>query len=250
LSTFVIVHGAWGGGWEWTPVARLLRDRGHEVFTPTLTGLGDRAHLAQNEYVGLATHVADVVAVLEFENLREVVLCRRELRRDAGHGRGRPHHGAHRVSHSTSTHWCLSPASRRSICCPRLSANTSAAVSTNTVPTGEFPYRKICPKLFSRLARFPDQVRADYFARVRDQPAATFIEPLPLTGSVEHLRRAFVRCTTGQMAARLGDDRIEACARRARTDGWTYRELAAPHDPQVFDPAGIAAILDELTVPS
>ena len=74
MSTFVIVHGAWGGGWEWSPVARLLREHDHEVFTPTLTGMGERAHLDLHEVVRLATHVDDVVAVMEFENLVDVVL--------------------------------------------------------------------------------------------------------------------------------------------------------------------------------
>ena len=46
IACFVIVHGGWGGGWEWTAVARALRERGHEVYTPTLTGMGERAHLA------------------------------------------------------------------------------------------------------------------------------------------------------------------------------------------------------------
>jgi pimeloyl-ACP methyl ester carboxylesterase len=74
IATFVIVHGGWGGGWEWATVARVLRERGHEVFTPTLTGMGERAHLGRLE-VGLATHVEDVVAVLELEDLHDVVLC-------------------------------------------------------------------------------------------------------------------------------------------------------------------------------
>ena len=74
MSTFVIVHGAWGGGWEWSPVARLLREHDHEVFTPTLTGMGERAHVGLHEEVSLATHVDDVVAVMEFENLLDVVL--------------------------------------------------------------------------------------------------------------------------------------------------------------------------------
>ena len=55
----MIVHGGWGGGWEWTAVARVLRERGHDVFTPTLTGMGEREHLSRPE-VGLATHVEDV----------------------------------------------------------------------------------------------------------------------------------------------------------------------------------------------
>src|SRR5262245_23316915 len=75
MTTFVIVHGAWGGGWEWSPVADILRGHGHRAFTPTLTGMGERAHLSQGEPVGLGTHIDDIVAVLEFERLRDVVLC-------------------------------------------------------------------------------------------------------------------------------------------------------------------------------
>jgi pimeloyl-ACP methyl ester carboxylesterase len=74
IASLVIVHGGWGGGWEWTEVARSLRERGHDVFTPTLTGMGERAHLGHPQ-VGLSTHVEDVVAVLELEDLHKVVLC-------------------------------------------------------------------------------------------------------------------------------------------------------------------------------
>ena len=69
----MIVHGGYGGGWEWTPVAQLLRERGHVVFTPTLTGMGQRSHLGPR--VGLGTHIEDVFAVLAFEDLHNVVLC-------------------------------------------------------------------------------------------------------------------------------------------------------------------------------
>lgn len=73
MTTFVLVHGAWHGGWKWRFVAPILRRAGHEVFTPTLTGLGERAHLARPG-IDLDLHVQDVVAVLETEDLREVVL--------------------------------------------------------------------------------------------------------------------------------------------------------------------------------
>jgi len=72
-TTFVLVHGAWHGGWCWRRVERLLRKAGHDVFTPTLTGLADRAHLLTRA-VNLGTHVDDVVKLLEVEELREVVL--------------------------------------------------------------------------------------------------------------------------------------------------------------------------------
>lgn len=71
--TFVLVHGGRHGGWSWKRVADGLRARGHEVHTPTLTGLGDRAHLATPE-VGLDTHVQDLVALFEYEDLSDVVL--------------------------------------------------------------------------------------------------------------------------------------------------------------------------------
>lgn len=70
---FVLVHGGRHGGWCWRPVARRLRAAGHEVFTPTLTGLGDRAHLRTRD-VGLATHVEDLVATFEYEDVRDAVL--------------------------------------------------------------------------------------------------------------------------------------------------------------------------------
>jgi pimeloyl-ACP methyl ester carboxylesterase len=72
--TFVLVHGAWHGGWCWRRVADRLRREGHAVFTPTLTGLGERSHLLQPG-IDLATHVADVVNVMQWERLADVVLC-------------------------------------------------------------------------------------------------------------------------------------------------------------------------------
>ncbi len=58
MATFVLVHGAWGGGWCWKDVAPLLRATGHDVYTPTLTGVGERAHLL-NPTIDLRTHVQD-----------------------------------------------------------------------------------------------------------------------------------------------------------------------------------------------
>src|SRR5438445_9607408 len=72
-ATFVLVHGAWHGGWCWARVAELLRALGHSVYTPSLTGLGDRSHLA-HEGVDLALHVQDVVNLLEMEELNRVIL--------------------------------------------------------------------------------------------------------------------------------------------------------------------------------
>jgi pimeloyl-ACP methyl ester carboxylesterase len=72
-KTFVLVHGAWRGGWCWRRVADILESQGHKVFTPTLTGLGERSHLLSGS-IRLATHVADVVNVIQWEDLNDVVL--------------------------------------------------------------------------------------------------------------------------------------------------------------------------------
>ena len=75
-GTFVLVHGAWRGGWCWRRVADLLGARGHKVFAPTLTGLAERSHLFQaGTDIGLGTHVADVAGLFHWEGLSDVVLC-------------------------------------------------------------------------------------------------------------------------------------------------------------------------------
>ena len=73
MATYVMVHGGGHGGWCYQRVARLLRSAGHEVYTPTLTGLGERAHLVSSE-TNLDTHIADIVGVLQFEELTNAIV--------------------------------------------------------------------------------------------------------------------------------------------------------------------------------
>jgi pimeloyl-ACP methyl ester carboxylesterase len=72
-ATIVIVHGAWVGGWRWRAVADLLIERGHHVFTPTLTGLGERAHLTSRD-VNLSLHALDIANVVKYEGLENILL--------------------------------------------------------------------------------------------------------------------------------------------------------------------------------
>ncbi|MEL6692013.1 MAG: alpha/beta fold hydrolase [Pseudomonadota bacterium] len=72
-GVFVLVHGAWHGGWCWRDVRKLLEAQGHKVYTPTLTGLGERAHLLSSE-VSLQTHIKDVVGLIEAEELQGITL--------------------------------------------------------------------------------------------------------------------------------------------------------------------------------
>ncbi len=73
MATFVLVHGSCHGGWCWKKVIPLLSKDSHEVYTPTLTGLGERSHLVSRD-IGLDTHILDIIQALEFENLNEVML--------------------------------------------------------------------------------------------------------------------------------------------------------------------------------
>src|SRR5438067_1949693 len=73
MATIVVCHGAWSAGWAWRKLRPLMRAAGHELYTPTYTGLGERYHLATPQ-VDLSTHIQDIASVIEFEDLREVVL--------------------------------------------------------------------------------------------------------------------------------------------------------------------------------
>ena len=73
MATFLVAHGAWSAGWAWKKMRPLMRAAGHEFWTPTYTGLGERAHLA-NPDVSLDTHIQDIVAVLDTEDLNDVIL--------------------------------------------------------------------------------------------------------------------------------------------------------------------------------
>ena len=73
MATYVLVHGGGHGGWCYHPVARLLEARGHTVYAPTLTGLGERSHLL-SPAIDLDVHIHDVVQLLHYEDLRDVIL--------------------------------------------------------------------------------------------------------------------------------------------------------------------------------
>jgi pimeloyl-ACP methyl ester carboxylesterase len=237
MATFVIVHGAFGGGWEWTPVAGLLRRRGHAVFTPTLTGLGERSHLGPRG--GLATHVADVAAVLACEDLRAVVLC------GASYGGLAVSAAAERAAERVALVVYVDALIPRDgqagvdLLPPAFGATVRAAAGADGHGWVPIPAAARPP-----AGRLPAAAHARLLARLRPQPVATFTEPVRLSGALERLPRAFVRCTGGQFAA--GSDPIAPMAARARAAGWPYRELATPHDPHLFDPAGTAAVLHEL----
>jgi len=74
MASFVLVHGAWHGSWCWKRVRKGLQAQGHEVFTPTLTGVAERSHLL-SPAVNLETHILDIVNLIHWEELTDLVLC-------------------------------------------------------------------------------------------------------------------------------------------------------------------------------
>ncbi|MFZ1992358.1 MAG: alpha/beta hydrolase, partial [Alphaproteobacteria bacterium] len=73
MANFVLVHGAWGGSAGYNRVSKILRAKGHDVYAPSLTGLGDRAHLL-NPDIDLSLHIKDIATVIEYEGIKEFVL--------------------------------------------------------------------------------------------------------------------------------------------------------------------------------
>jgi pimeloyl-ACP methyl ester carboxylesterase len=242
IASFLIVHGGWGGGWEWAGVARVLRGRGHDVFTPTLTGMGERSHLGHRE-VGLDTHVEDILGVLGFEDLHDVVLC------GASYG-GMPVTGAaDRVPHKIGVVVyidALVPEHGQSAL-DLAPAGFSDALRASADARGEGWRVPVPNAVLPATDCVSEENRARYLARLRNQPLRTLTDTIQLSGAIDTVPRAFIRCTGCTLADALGGDPIAPAAARARREGWLYREFAAPHDPQLTDPIGIAAVLHDLS---
>ena len=241
MSTFVIVHGAWGGGWEWSDVAGRLRDRGHIVCTPTLTGLGERSHLCLDQRVGLSTHVEDVVATVEFERLEGVVLC------GASYGGMPVTVAADRLGDRVRSIIyvdALVPLRSVALDLPRRSRRPFAMALRHTVQAGGCRYPMTIDALVPP-GSIAAATRRNYLARLRDHPAASLADPATLAGVVDRMLRSFIRCTAPGVE-RLGGDPIAPMATRAREQSWPFREIPTRHDPHVFEPKQLAELLEEL----
>jgi pimeloyl-ACP methyl ester carboxylesterase len=227
-ATFVLVHGAWHGGWCWQRVAPLLRAAGCEVHTPTLTGLGDRAHLA-NRAIDLETHIADICALLEMENLGDVVL--------AGHSyagmviAGVADRAAARLKRLVYVD-AFVPEHGKCLL-DYWPAETRADVETRATATGFVPPT---PLPAYGVTKPEDLAWAE--PRIRPQPLGTWNGRLQLKNGETALPRAYIRCTD---PARPIFDQFSR--RLAHDPAWTYREIAAGHDCMIADPHGTAELL-------
>ncbi|GAA4502490.1 alpha/beta fold hydrolase [Actinoallomurus oryzae] len=223
MTTYVLVHGAWHGAWCWRDVAEALRAAGHRVHLPTLTGLGERVHLYSPE-IGLRTHVDDIVNLLRYEDLRDVVLV--------GHSyaglvvREAADREPDRVARLVLLDaWAGRDGESLHDLAPQRFLDWLDSVTTDgTIP--------VTPTAMVGVTA-PDQV-ARLERLLTPQPRRTFADPTRLTGAVEAIACRAVLCTpSGPMPF----------PRIAEEFGWATTVLDVGHDAMVTAPEELANIL-------
>ena len=223
MATFLICHGAWSGGWSWRKVRPLLRGAGHEVFTPTYTGLGERAHLA-HAMIDLETHVQDVLMVIEYEDLHDVVLVAHSYGGMVGTGVGdrvpeRIRHLVYLDAFVPMSGQCLAD-----------------------LVGGVQQLGSVAGWLLPPHPPAPDTSAADVAwaaPRRRHQPARCFTQKLRLAREVPPFPRSYIHCTKKE-----GADNFRQFADRFRDDaGWRLYEMVASHSPNITEPEALAALL-------
>ena len=226
MATYLICHGAWSAGWAWKKMRPLLRAAGHEVFTPSYTGLGERAHLA-HPLVDLETHIQDVLAVIEAEDLTDIILV--------GHSYG----GmvvtgvADRVPGKLK-HLCYLDAF-----VPGDNQSLLDLVAVSPTP----PAAPIAGWLIPPNPSSPDTSEADLawtLPRRCHQPLRTFTQKLRLTHpGTPAYPRSYIYC-----AKKASGDPFAQFAARFRADpAWRFHQMDASHSPNVTAPEALATLL-------
>jgi pimeloyl-ACP methyl ester carboxylesterase len=232
MSTLVLVHGAWHGGWCWDRVAPLLRSQGHEVHAPTLTGLSERAHLL-SPTVGLDTHVEDIVRLVDVLDLRDVIL----------------------VGHSYAGQIVSAVADRRPDAIAKRvyldafvgeDGETAVSLQPETVAhhwseSAAGPgFGWLVPVRRLEVLGVTEQADVDWLTpRLTPHPWKTYTDPLRVTGAVDAVPAAFIECVDWMRV-------FESQAGRAREKGWTVLELPTGHEAMVTAPQELADMLVEL----
>ena len=231
-KTFVLVHGAWHGGWCWCRVADRLRASGHIVFTPTLTGLGERAHLLHPD-INLSLHVADVLGLIKCERLNNIVLV--------GHSYG----GfvisgvAEAVANKISSIVFLDAfipdngESLLDVVQPAVQDVIQDVLDRGdtTVPVRDAAAFKVNEK---------DRPWVDSLAT--PQPIGTMTEKITLTGARERVAtKAYIRA-----AGYPNVSFDKACARTKADRSWRTYEVPCVHDVMIDKPDRLAEILLEV----
>ncbi|MDC0710212.1 alpha/beta fold hydrolase [Stigmatella sp. ncwal1] len=216
-STYILVHGAFHGGWAWQAFAEELRQDKATVYTPTLTGLGERAHLAQPD-VSLETHVQDIVSLILFEDLHDVVLV------------GHSYAGMVITGVAAALPDRIDQLVYFDAAIPEPGQSFFAAVGfPDAFPADMWQLPPFSPQDFG-VTR-PEEV-AFVGARLRPQPLATFQEPIAFDWkTLSKIRKTYIHCKGAwfQREIFLGF-RAKALAR-----GWKHEDINASHDAMLTD---------------
>jgi pimeloyl-ACP methyl ester carboxylesterase len=233
MAIYVLVHGAWHGGWCWQRVTPLLRVTGHEVFTPTLTGLGERAHLV-NPNIDLQTHIQDVVNVLEYEDLRKVILV--------GHSYGGmvitgvTEKAADRLAHVVYLDAFVPQHGQAlvDLVAPQFREGVQQQAQTAGGLLPPFPVEQ--------YGVFAESDVRWVGPKLVPHPFKTLTTPVQLTSpAAAVLPRTYIYCNNPAMGF------FEMFAERTRTEtSWRYRELATGHDAMVTMPRELVSLLLEV----
>lgn len=218
MATFLICHGAFGGGWSWREVAERLRSMGHSVFTPTLTGLGERVHLAHRE-VNLSLHVQDICNVVKFEELHDVVLV--------GHSYG----GA--VAAGVAQRM---PERVKQIVYIDAFVPEPGASVADLYDEERVQHFKEAAEVWGDgwLVPAPD---AEINERAVSQPLGTFIEPLVQgDGQAQGIPTTYIACTNRSGVFQSLAEPLANIAARFKAKGSAYVEIDADHSPQRESP--------------
>lgn len=231
MATYVLVHGAWHGGWCWKRVAKLLRDAGHEVHTPTLTGLGEKAHLLSRD-IDLETHIADICGVFEAEEITDAVLC--------GHSYGGMviTGAADRLADRISTIVYLDafiPRNGQSL----LDIQGPDRQKLFREQAAKSSDGGVAPMSASYFSVMDPEDAAWVDRRCVNQPINTYDQKVQLTGAGDAIPRKVYILAEGHINSRFGP-----YAEQTRDDpAWEYHGLPAGHDVMVDMPEELTEIL-------
>ncbi|MGO9590251.1 MAG: alpha/beta fold hydrolase [Candidatus Acidiferrales bacterium] len=230
MSTYVLVHGAWHGSWCWKRVRKALQAQGHDVFTPTLTGVGERSHLLSPQ-INLETHIDDVVNLIRWEELSNVVLC--------GHS-----YGGAVVSGAAD----------------RVPDRIGALIYLDAfvLEDGRSVHDEVPPDQRERQLegvrlegegwKVPHIPAAAFNVNAKDaawvdsrctmHPLAAFQQPLRLSGKIDAVKDVTYISATG-----YDESPFMPSYERARARGWKTLSLACGHDVMLDMPEELTAIL-------
>lgn len=234
MASFVLVHGGWGGGWEWQLVAARLQQRGHDVHRPTLTGLGERSHLGRPD-TDLETHIGDVRGLLEFEDLHDVVLVGQSY--GGAVVTGVADRAAKRIGHLVYLD-AFVPEDGQSVndLCPPGFVDQVRRLAADVGDGWLVPLPFDADEM-----GHPPEVAEWYVPKLGSHPLASLEQPLRLTGAVEQVRRTYITCSRT-------DERsvFSSFAERAQQEGWGFHVVPVGHDAHVIAPDVVAQLLHEI----